>query len=110
MEKAQQFEDEDLLCDRRLFDFAEEYDSDDPRSMGGPYYWMVTTPAVNASISTKLYDIVRYCTFYLGRFLGFLLLVITHFFGFQSRFQWAVDLVEREEIRLEQDAMDRRTG
>ncbi|KAH9261497.1 hypothetical protein BASA81_000153 [Batrachochytrium salamandrivorans] len=103
MDKAAQFAAEDLDRDRQLRDLG--YDSDDPRSFGGEFYWGMGDGA-QSSIATKLYDLVRFVVFHLYRALGFCGLVVLHFFGFQSRFQWALDLVEKEEMRLEQQALE----
>lgn len=102
MDKAAQFAAEDLEKDRQLRESG--YDSDDPRSLGGEFYWGMANGA-QRSPGAKLLDWVRFAAFHLYRALGFCALVVLHFFGFQSRFQWAVDLVEKEEMRLEQQAL-----
>jgi hypothetical protein len=70
------------------------YDSDDPRSFGGEYFWNAGRPA---SLFRKGRDYCRYLLFHLFRMLGFIVLVVQNFFGLNhSRFQWAVDLLEQE--------------
>ena len=81
------------------------YDSDDPRSFGGPYYWDLYNH--NVSIFKKIRDYVRLFIFYIIRSVGFFLLVMQHFFGLnKSRFQWAVDLAEKEVERREKAALN----
>jgi hypothetical protein len=82
------------------------YDSDDPRSFGGQYYW--DEPNHATSIAQKSKDLFRLLAFHIYRFLEFVLLVLSHFFGFnQSRYQWAVTLVEKEKDRRENAALER---
>jgi len=83
------------------------YDSDDPRSFGGKYYWDDYDDG-NAHVKTKLYDRCRLVLYYLIRTAGFILLILQHFFGFnRSRFQWALDLAEEEKIRRENSLIEK---
>lgn len=105
--KAQEeFEDEDSPPESNSFPYQHlgdaEYDSDDPRSFGGLYYW-----DQGGDGKFRMWDWLRLGLFHLIRFVGFVGLVLANFFGFQSRFQWAVDLVEREEIKREEEALER---
>jgi hypothetical protein len=77
------------------------YDSDDPRSFGGKFYWDDATLS-KVNFLTKVKDNTRFVFFHVLRAIGFFILVLQHFFGFnKSRFQWALDLVEKEQIRRE---------
>lgn len=86
-------------------EFYTEYDSDDPRSFGGPYYW--NSPK-RTGLCKRSLDLTRLAAFRFARAVSFVALVAAHFFGWnRSRFQWAVDLVDKERDRREQDALDR---
>ena len=83
-----------------LRDGDDPYDSDDPRSFGGEYYWTQAGGSNNVGVPVRLRDNCRWMTFHVYRAGGFVLLVLQHFFGLnKSRFQWAVDLVESETRR-----------
>lgn len=83
-----------------------DYDSDDPRSLGGPYYWDHPREEGHTSLLRKGRDNCRYIVFHVQRGVGFAMLVLQHFFGLhKSRFQWALDLAEEEQTRREQQAM-----
>jgi hypothetical protein len=115
MEKAQQFEEEDGEHDEPRHHFAPtdyayvgnaDYDSDDPRSLGGLYYWDLGAKRP-LTLATRVYDWFRLLAYHMYRACEFAFLVFRHFFGFQSRFQWAVDLLEREESQMEEEAVER---
>jgi len=100
-------ENKDVAFEEELLRAGDDpYDSDDPRSLGGEYYWNANEQ--QASLSRRARDNCRYGAFHIYRAASFFLLVFQYFFGLnKSRFQWAVDLVEKETLRRDMQILGR---
>uniref|UniRef100_A0A7S3PRD9 Uncharacterized protein n=1 Tax=Aplanochytrium stocchinoi TaxID=215587 RepID=A0A7S3PRD9_9STRA len=103
----------------RFYEFMEEtereqekekvddgYDSDDPESWG-PYYWSTdengTLQKIDASAKDKVVDNIKYYSFKASRGVNFAGEVLINFFGLdQSKYQWMIDQIEREQHEEEE--------
>mmetsp|Transcript_8894 Transcript_8894/g.10171 ORF Transcript_8894/g.10171 Transcript_8894/m.10171 type:complete len:157 (+) Transcript_8894:209-679(+) len=99
MESVEQQNKAEEECEQRLEENG--YDSDDPEQWG-PYYWSAekenaSLKGTDPSLKDKVVDNVKYYTFKASRSVNFAGDVVVHMLGLnQSKYQWMVDLVERE--------------